>query len=268
MPSALLSLESILDGAFDILLFPFESLPRIAGLFWISALAGAFLALIFRLASDQGRIGRERRLMGGITAGLLLHIQDPMAVLGIAFRLFAANLRYLLAITPALLLASVPFMVFLGQVEGRFCFEAPSAGDTILVTFEGRSPLGSSQISSSGAASTVAPFFLSGDGRTAACRIAFTGPGPAVVGLEGAELVVGRAGSVSPVGRALASGLSVEALLRPDVGVSRVGGISGEATLRTKRYPAFRTGLSGVFVFLAVSTLSAVATGAALRISV
>jgi hypothetical protein len=260
--------QALLEALFDLLLSPFAHAPAAAGLVWISALAGAALAALFKAATHQELIGRIRRSMGGTAAGLLLHLQDPRAVAAIGLRLLAANGRYLLAMAPALLAASLPFLIFLGQVQARFGYRAPTAGDTVLVVFTRPSGSTGDQISASGAASGVQPIFRSGDGRTTASRIVFAEAGVARVVLGGDTLFVGRSGNASPVGRALMQGFTLESLVRPDIELARGGRATAEAVLEPHRYLLFSRSLSEVILFLIVSTFSAVVAGAILRVKI
>jgi hypothetical protein len=195
-------------------------------------------------------------------------VQDPRAVTAIGLRLLAANGRYMLALAPALLAASLPFLIFLGQVQARFGYRAPAAGDTVLVVFTGLSGYSGDRISASGAASGIPPVFLSGDGQTTASRIVFAEAGVARVELGGDTLLVGRSGNASPVGRALRQEPTLESLVRPDIELARSGGASAEAVLEPHRYMLFSRSLSEVILFLIVSTFSAVVVGAFLRVKI
>lgn len=269
MLDAAISAQAILKALFDLLLSPFAHAPAAAGLVWISALAGAALAALYKATTRQELIGMIRRSMGGTAAGLLLHVQDPRAVTAIGLRLLAANGRYMLALAPALLAASLPFLIFLGQVQARFGYRAPAAGDTVLVVFTGLSGYYSGdRISTSGAASGIPPVFRSGDGQTTASRIVFADAGDARVELGGDTLLVGRSGNASPVGRALRQEPTLESLVRPDIELARSGGASAQAVLEPHRYMLFSRSLSEVILFLIVSTFSAVVVGAFLRVKI
>jgi hypothetical protein len=258
-----------LKALFDVILAPFRFLPDAAGLIWLSALAGVLLALLFRATSDQEAIGSLRRRMNGLATGLLLHVSSPSAVVGTAGRLLAMNARYLLAIAPALLAASVVFTVFLGQAEARFGSRAPAAGDTVLVVFSGYHGPAEDTMRAGGAASLVPPLFRSEDGRTIAARLAFHSNGPAIASLGGDSLRIGADRRSGVVGRSFTGHLSLDRLVRPDLRLEPgAHSASAVAALRTQRYRLLPSGVSVLAVLVAVSTLSAIVLGALLRIRI
>lgn len=264
-----MTVQLALKAVFDLILAPFRSLPDAAGLVWLSALAGVLLALLFRAASDQEAIGSLRRRMNGLATGLLLHVSSPAAVIGTAARLLAVNGAYLLAIAPALLAASVVFMVFLGQAEARFGSRAPVPGDTVLVVFTGYDGPAEDTIRAGGAASMVPPLFRSEDGHTIAGRLVFHSRGSATASLGGIDLGVGADYASGVVGRALSAHPSLDRLTRPDLRLDPdARSATAVAALRAQRYRLLPSGASVLAVLVAVSSLSAVLLGAFLKIRI
>jgi len=88
---------SLLNGLFDILLLPFRSLPQFWGLLFLSLLSGIGMISVFRLISNQEKISRLRKRMGGEVFGILLHVSSPLTVIKFAGKLIWSNTVYLLA---------------------------------------------------------------------------------------------------------------------------------------------------------------------------
>lgn len=120
-----------INRVFDLLTAPLAAAPA-AAMVVLSVLASALALLIFRATTCPKRLGGARdRLMGHIyEMGLY---QDHLSVLGrIQCRLAMANLRYLAATLPAVLLLVVPMVIIFVQLESRFAHRPLAAGETTL----------------------------------------------------------------------------------------------------------------------------------------
>lgn len=125
---------SILNGFFDILLVPFRSLPHIWGLLFISLLSGLGMIMIFSLVSNQQKISRLRKRMGGEVLGILLHVSNPGTVIKFAVKLILSNTVYLGYLLKPLLVIAIPFMLVWGQLDARYSSSKMSRDYPITVT--------------------------------------------------------------------------------------------------------------------------------------
>lgn len=120
-----------INRVFDLLTAPLAGAPA-AAMVLLSLLAAALALLVFRAATSPQRLDVARdRLIGHIyEMGLY---QDHLSVLGrVQRRLALANLRYLAATLPAVLLLAVPMVIFFVQLESRFAHRPLAAGETTL----------------------------------------------------------------------------------------------------------------------------------------
>jgi uncharacterized protein YggT (Ycf19 family) len=127
-------LNRIFSELTTILLIPFRKLPPLAGLIWLSVLAGMIIILIFRWLTDQEEISRLRKKMGAQVLGMLLYLSNPRTVLSMAGKLILSNFRYLWLILWPLVVIAVPYAVLLGQADARYSTVPPGPEDNITIT--------------------------------------------------------------------------------------------------------------------------------------
>ena len=125
-------LTRLLNGLFDLLLWPVRW-SRPVALAWIGALAGVLLLWLFKRVTPQRRLAAARRRASGLLLELGLWQDDLRTMLRIQGELAAANLRYLAASLPSLLVLLPLFAVIVLQLDGRFGHRAPRPGETVLV---------------------------------------------------------------------------------------------------------------------------------------
>ncbi|RKZ06108.1 hypothetical protein DRQ25_14675, partial [Candidatus Fermentibacteria bacterium] len=89
------AVESLINAFFDLLLLPFGTLPPVWGLLFISLLSSLGMIVVFRSVSNQEKISRLRRRMGGEILGILLHLRNPLTVVKFAWKLIWSNTVYL-----------------------------------------------------------------------------------------------------------------------------------------------------------------------------
>jgi len=152
-------LASLLNGLFDLLLRPFGGAPW-AGLAVVSALTGVAMLWLFKVATNQALLARRRRELTGHLYELGLY-QDSLAVMArLQARLLAANLRYLLASLPALLVLLPLALLTIVQLDARFQRRALHTGEEVLVAAryaEGASPERLALAPAAGLAVTAGP---------------------------------------------------------------------------------------------------------------
>ncbi len=267
MGDAILAARNIVTAAVDLALAPASSLPGAWPLIWLSVVSGFLLALIFKILSRPAPLAAMRRRMGGTTSGILLHMHDPVAVLVLGGRLLAQNFRYLLLLMPPLVVSAVPFMLLYGQVHSRFGAVAPGPGDTTLVVIEGLLQGGSGSASAEGAA-VLEPGFRSGDGSIAAFRIVPSGFS-FVVAYGGSRFHFGTPRRTGALVSSSVPELGLTGLFDPSTGVAPgTAGLRAEMSAEKAVYPVFRTRPGAEAVFVAVSSLAALAAGVLFKVKV
>ncbi len=122
-----------LTRIFDLLFAPFGAAGWPA-LVVISLLSGVLLLWLFKLTSRQGVLAERRRVLTGHLFELGLY-QDDLHVMGrIQWDLFKANLRYLSASLPSLLVLLPAVLVIVVQLDARYHRRPLQAGETMLVS--------------------------------------------------------------------------------------------------------------------------------------
>lgn len=118
---------------FDLLIRPFGAAGWPA-LVVISLLAGVLLLWLFKLTSRQAALAERRRLLTGHLYELGLYQDDLRIMAHIQFDLLKANLRYLAASLPSLLVLLPVMLVIVVQLDARYQRRSLHAGETMLVS--------------------------------------------------------------------------------------------------------------------------------------
>lgn len=127
--------NGIVGRLFDLVLAPFSGAPA-WGLVVVSLLSAVWALLLFRAVTPQRRLAAARdRLVGHIfEMGLY---QDHLRVVGRIQRdLALANLRYLSASLPALVVLALPMLLTLGQLEARYARRPLHIGESAVLAVE------------------------------------------------------------------------------------------------------------------------------------
>jgi len=126
--------NTILNGLFDLLCFPFRGFAPIVGLCVISVLAGIALLILYKYTSPQKRI---KRIKDQIKADLLeirLYKDEFSVLTGAIGRLFGRNIPVYLGCNlipfAPLIVVVLPLLV---QLDARYGFEPLRAGDKVVV---------------------------------------------------------------------------------------------------------------------------------------
>ncbi len=125
-------LNGIVTRLFDVVCGPLGAHAAWA-MALIAAVTGVWALWLFKLATPQARLARQRdRLVGHIfEMGMY---QDHLRVLArIQKDLAVANLRYLGLTLPALLVLIVPMVLTLAQLEGRFAHRPLLPGESAVL---------------------------------------------------------------------------------------------------------------------------------------
>ena len=124
--------NGITGRVFDLLLAPFGGVPAL-GMVVVAVLSAVWALLIFRAVTPQAKLAAARdRLMGHIyEMGLY---QEQLRVVGRIQRdLAGANLRYLAASLPALVVMLVPMLLTIAQLEARYARRPLHVGESAVV---------------------------------------------------------------------------------------------------------------------------------------
>ncbi len=124
--------NGITGRVFDLVLAPFSGAPAL-GLAVVSVLSAVWALLVFRAVTPQAKLAAARdRLMGHIyEMGLY---QDQMRVVGRIQRdLARANLRYVAASLPALVVMIIPMVLTIAQLEARYARRPLYVGESAVV---------------------------------------------------------------------------------------------------------------------------------------
>ena len=129
-------LNTVLNGLFDLLLWPFAWLPV-----WIQAVvvalpAAVFALLVFRWVSDQEGIETAKDRIKAHLLELRLFSDDLVVTLRAQGNILRYNLTYLRhALLPMAVMIG-PFLLMLIQLESRFAFRGLELGDSTILTVE------------------------------------------------------------------------------------------------------------------------------------
>ncbi|OPL18534.1 MAG: hypothetical protein AVO35_04170 [Candidatus Aegiribacteria sp. MLS_C] len=265
----------LLNGFFDMILYPFGWLPPIWGLLFISVASGLGMIFVFRAVSDQEGIARLRRRMGGEILGILLHVSSPITVLRFAGRLIRSNTSYLVLLLKPLLVMAVPFMILWGQLDARFSSSGAQEGFQVTVTVqyaEEVPPADSIEITAEGVL-VVPPLMVVDTLEQASFRLEERNGPPACITVDGVR--AGFAGTDTRSGSIVLRGFDADpsplVLLTPMVHVvegSGEGPVSGWYSLPGKDFGIFGMHWSWEAVFLVFSMVAALAGARIMKIRV
>jgi len=256
---------NILNSIFNLILIPFRMLPQFYGLLFISLVSGLCMILIFSRISDQGKISRLRKRMGGEVLGILLHVSSPRTVIGFAGRLIWSNTLYLGYLLKPLLVIAIPFMLVWGQLDARYGTAAMDEDYPLTVNFQYEDKLPSREsieIESVGLV-LVPPVILIDTLNEASFRVFPEGDSLRSISIAGTDIRIGRTAVWNGciIQRSFDSGNSLKRLFCPWTGyISRTeyAPASGWYSLPDARYAILGGHWSWIAVFLVFSSLSAI----------
>ncbi len=133
MTSVVRAITGAVSWVFDLLMAPFASLPAL-GMIFISVLTAAWALLLFKAVTPQDRLQATRDKLFGHIYEMGLY-QDHLGILArIQGDLARANLRYLRYTLPALVALTIPMILTLGQLEGRYGQRPLQVGEETVLT--------------------------------------------------------------------------------------------------------------------------------------
>ena len=123
----------LLTPVFDLVCWPFCTLPPMWAMATISLVSGVAMVWIFGKVSDQKTIKDLREQIRGNLIGVRLFQSDIGVVLRLQRRIFGDTLRYMkLALVPMVILL-VPVLLIMTQLNLRFAVRPVEPGEAILV---------------------------------------------------------------------------------------------------------------------------------------
>lgn len=133
MTSILRGINGAVSWVFDLLMAPFESMPAV-GMIVISALTAVWALLLFKAVTPQDRLTLTRDKLFGHIYEMGLY-QDHLGVLArIQGDLAKTNFRYLGFTLPALVALTIPMVLTLGQLEGRYAQRPFQTGEITVLS--------------------------------------------------------------------------------------------------------------------------------------
>ncbi len=148
-----------LTGFFDLVLKPFEYLPPWVGLTVISVGAGIVLLKLFGLFSNQERIRRAKDQIKACLLGIVLYRNDFRVMVGMQGKMLLANVKYLTASLPSLLVLVIICVPLLGQLNARYGYRPFGVGEPVnlYVYVEDKSHINDISLKTSGMVKVVTP---------------------------------------------------------------------------------------------------------------
>lgn len=257
---------SLLNGFFDILLIPFRIFPPFWGLLFISLISGFGMILVFSRVSDQKKIARLRKKMGGEVLGILLHVSNPGTVMIFAGKLIKSNTIYLGYLLKPLLVIAIPFMLLWGQLDARYSTGSMNEDypTTVTVQYENGLPASENLNIKVTGLELIPPVVTVNTLDEASFRILPEGDTLRSLEIGGTVIPVGRTGSWNGcrILRGFNSAGSLKRFFSPWIGridQTEEGPGSGWYSLPDTRYGILGGHWSWIAVFLVFSTLSATA---------
>jgi uncharacterized membrane protein (DUF106 family) len=131
-------LNTILTGIFDLLCWPFLSLPPIWAMIVLSFLAGIFFVWLFGKTSNQKAIKKAKGKVWGNLIGIRLFQDDIGIVLKLQGRILRDTLIYMRYSLVPMLIMMIPVVFVLIQLNLRFSVRPLAVGKQTVVDVEVR----------------------------------------------------------------------------------------------------------------------------------
>jgi hypothetical protein len=119
--------------AFALFLFPFRSLPPIWGIAAVALLTAVFILLVYRFASNQEAIRREKKRIQGHFLGIYLFKDSARQIFLSLARLLLAIVRYLAWSLPSLFIVIIPILLVCLQLDLHYGRRGLQVGESVNV---------------------------------------------------------------------------------------------------------------------------------------
>jgi len=118
---------------FDLLLAPVSAWPALA-MVLVSVVSAVWALLLFKAVTPQAKLTAVRDRLFGHIYEMGLYQEHLRVVARIQWALARANLRYLSLTLPALFVLTVPMLLTLAQLDGRFAHRPLAVGEETVFT--------------------------------------------------------------------------------------------------------------------------------------
>jgi hypothetical protein len=135
----------LLNGVFDLLLWPVGWLPVWVQAALVALPAAVFALLVFRWVSDQEGIETAKDRIKAHLLELRLFSDDLVVTLRAQKKILRYNLTYLRHALLPMLVMIVPIILMLVQLESRFAFRGLELGESTILTVEVESEVPTSE---------------------------------------------------------------------------------------------------------------------------
>ena len=125
--------NALLNGLFDVLLYPFRSLDAWWGMIVVSLLTGLLMLAVFRVTSNQAGIRAAKDRIKAHLLEMRLFKDNFRVSLGAQRQIMTANLKYLGYSAKPLLVMIVPLVLILIQLNFWFGYEPLAVGEPAIV---------------------------------------------------------------------------------------------------------------------------------------
>ncbi len=128
--------HAIMNVIFDLLFYPFRSLPSVVALGAMSVATGVVMLLTFRYLSNQKGI---KAVKNRITAHLLeigLFKDDPLLMMGAQWRMLCATLAYMKHAFIPFVVMLIPFILLMLQLNFYFGYRPLRPGESAIVSLK------------------------------------------------------------------------------------------------------------------------------------
>jgi hypothetical protein len=148
-----------ITALFDLVLKPFEYLPAWVGLAVISAIAGIVLLKLFGVFSNQMKIRKAKDEIKACLLGIALYRNDFRVMLRMQGKMLMANVRYLTASLPSILVLVVICVPLLGQLNVRYGYRPFAVNETfsLYVYVDDKKHVNDISLKTNGAIKAVTP---------------------------------------------------------------------------------------------------------------
>ncbi|MFQ5718667.1 MAG: hypothetical protein ACE5IK_03880 [Acidobacteriota bacterium] len=126
-------IDAPLRVLFDMLLYPFRTLPPLVGLCVVSLIAGVGMLLIFKVTSNQEKLDAVKRKIHAGLFEIRLFNDDIRAILRAQFEVLGHNLTYLRLTLIPMLWVIVPLFLVVAQLQFHYGYTGLEPGETTLL---------------------------------------------------------------------------------------------------------------------------------------
>jgi uncharacterized membrane protein (DUF106 family) len=130
------TLNLLLRGLFDALLYPFAGLPAIVGLLVVSVATAIAMLLVFKRTSDQQAIEQVKRRIHAGLFEIRLFNDDFRAILRAQADILRHNLGYLRLSLVPMLFVLPPLVLVIAQLQFHYGYAPLGAGDRVILEVE------------------------------------------------------------------------------------------------------------------------------------